>query len=128
MATADGYIHEIKSLRKEIKRLNDHMRTLRDQKNITEGRLYQYMKKNGIEKLDGITINSIRPRSEHLPRKKKSEKRRDAVELFQQIGVSDPEALWAEFQATQKYQGQEESSQSQVQKSNGKGYDHYLGF
>nr|QBK85424.1 MAG: uncharacterized protein LCMAC101_00110 [Marseillevirus LCMAC101] len=126
MSTADGYVHEIKSLRKEIKRLNEHMKTLRDQKNLAEDRLYQYMKKNGIEKLDGVTIGSIKPRSEHLPRKKKSEKKRDAVELFEQIGVSDPEGLWTEFQATQRYQDREEVPHSQ--KSKGKGYDPYLGF
>jgi len=126
MSTPNGYVHEILSLRKEIKRLNEHMKTLRDQKNLTEGRLYQYMNKNGIEKLDGITINSIKPRSEHLPRKKKSEKKRDAVELFQQIGVSDPEGLWTEFQATQRYQDREEVPQGK--KTNGKGYDPYLGF
>ena len=124
---SDGYVHEIKSLRKEIKRLNGSLKVLRDQKNLTEGRLYQYMKKNGIEKLDGITINSIRPHSEQLPRKKKSEKKRDAVELFQQIGVSDPEGLWVEFQATQKYQDQEDVP-GKAQTTNGKGYDPFLGF
>jgi hypothetical protein len=92
-----------------------------------EGRLYQYMKKNGVEKLDGITINSIKPRSEQLPRKKKSEKKRDAVELFEQIGVSDPEGLWMEYQATQRYQDREEVPEGS-QKSKGKGYDPYLGF
>lgn len=124
---SDGYVHEIKSLRKEIKRLNGSLKVLRDQKNLTEGRLYQYMKKNGIERLDGITINSIRPHSEQLPRKKKAEKKRDAVELFQQIGVSDPEGLWVEFQATQRYQDQEEIP-GKTQTTNGKGYDPFLGF
>ena len=127
MATSDGYVHEIKSLRKEIKRINGSLKVLRDQKNLAEGRLYQYMKKNGIEKADGITINSIRPHSEQLPRKKKSEKKRDAVELFQQIGVSDPEALWVEFQATQKYQNPDDIPEK-AQQSNGKKYDPYLGF
>ncbi len=124
---SDGYVREIKSLRKEIKRLNGSLKVLRDQKNLAECHLYQYMKKNGIEKLDGITINSIRPRDEQLPRKKKSEKKRDAVELFQQIGVSDPEGLWVEFQATQRYQDSDEVPE-RTQKTNGKGYDPYLGF
>jgi len=124
---SDGYVHEIKSLRNEIKRLNASLKVLRDQKNLAEGRLYQYMKKNGVEKLDGITINSIKPRSEQLPRKKKSEKKRDAVELFQQIGVSDPEALWADFQATQRYSAGEDVPEKS-QKTNGKGYDPYLGY
>jgi hypothetical protein len=124
---SDGYVHEIKSLRKEIKRLNASLKLLRDQKNLTEGRLYQYMKKNGVEKLDGITINSIKPRSEQLPRKKKSEKKKDAVELFQQIGVTDPEALWVEFQATQRYQNPDEVSEK-APAGSGKGYDPFLGF
>ena len=124
---SDGYVHEIKSLRKEIKRLNGSLKVLRDQKNLAECRLYQYMKKNGIEKLDGITINSIKPRDEQLPRKKKSEKKRDAVELFQQIGVTDPEGLWIEFQATQKYHDQEDAPEK-TQNTNRKGYDPYLGF
>ena len=122
MATSDGYIHEIKSLRKEIKRLNGNLKGLRDQKTLAEDRLYKYMKQNGIDKLDGITISSIKPQSERLPRKKKSEKKRDGVELFKEIGVADPEGLWIDFQATQRYQGQDET-----QKSN-KGYDPYLGF
>lgn len=124
---SDGYIREIKSLRKEIKRLNGNLKVLRDQKTVVEGHLYRYMKKNGIEKIDGITINSIKPREERLPRKKKSEKKRDAIELFQEIGVNDPEALWLEFQATQRYQNPEEVS-DRSQKGKGKGYDPYLGF
>ena len=124
---SDSYIREIKSLRKEIKRLNGSLKVLRDQKTVVEGHLYRYMKKNGIEKIDGITINSIKPREERLPRKKKSEKKRDAIELFQEIGVSDPEQLWLEFQATQRYQNPDEVS-DRSQKGNGKGYDPYLGF
>jgi hypothetical protein len=124
---SDGYVREIKSLRKEIKRLNGNLKLLRDQKNLVEGHLYQYMKKNGIEKIDGITINSIKPREERLPRKKKSEKKRDAIGLFQDIGVNDPEALWLEFQATQRYQNPDEVSEKS-QKGSGKGYDPYLGF
>jgi len=124
---SDGYVREIKSLRKEIKRLNGSLKLLRDQKNLAEGRLYNHMKKNGIEKTDGITIKSIIPREEKLPRKKKSEKKRDAIELFQEIGVSDPEALWVEFQSTQRYQNQDEVSETS-QKGSGKGYDPYLGF
>ena len=129
MSSPEGYIREIKSLRKEIKRMNDHLKALRDQKKIAEDRLYRYMKKNDIEKLDGVTIKSIKSQNEKIPRKKKSEKKRDAIELFKEIGAADPERFWIDFQATQRYQKNEECTEISSNNTHSKkDYDPYLGF
>lgn len=129
MASPSGYVYEIKSLRKEIKRLNDHLSVLRSQKRTAEGRLYNYMVKNNLNKYEGITLGSIKPNSEKFPRKRKSDKKRDAIQLFRDTGINDPETFWNQFLETQRY-STEESSNSSSKNDNPRngGYDEYLGF
>ncbi len=100
MSRADAYVREIQSLKAEIKRLNAHVKRLRDQKKEKEGHLYKYMVKNNLEKHNGITIKSIRPK-EKIQRKTPTQKKEDAIKLFRNIGIPRPENFWLEFQDTQ---------------------------
>lgn len=133
MSNPDAYVREISSLDNEIKRLNGKLRTLRDQKKTKQDLLYKYMIKNRIEKYNGITAKSIRPR-EHRPRKPESEKKSDAIDLFTQIGVENPEELYKEFKLTQKYQSTDDvpesshESKSKTKKKKEEEYDPFLGF
>jgi hypothetical protein len=131
MSNPDAYVREISSLDDEIKRLNGKLRTLREQKKTKQDLLYKYMMKNRIEKYSGITAKSIRPR-EQRPRKPESQKKSDAIDLFTQIGVENPEELYKEFKLTQKYQTADDipgsSHEPKTKKKKDEEYDPFLGF
>lgn len=96
------------------------------------------MTEHELEKYEGVTINSIRP-SDIRRRKPEKEKKRDAIELFRNIGIGDPEEFYVEFKATQKSvpvtEGEEnpyEIHSSPKKRRRNKGekqdYDPFLGF
>lgn len=122
----DSYVKEIQSIKEELKRINSHAKKLREQKKAAEKRLYQYMKNNDLPKYEGITIKSITPK-EAKPRKPAKAKKSDAINLFYQIGVPDPESFWDEFQQTQRYE-EGESPPPKPKKKTKKEYDPFLGY
>ena len=101
MSNPDAYVREIKSLSNEIKRSNERLNTLRKQRKSKQLLLFKYMEEHNLEKYEGITINSIRPRGP-IKRKPEVEKRKDAVELFRQVGIGNPEEFYIEFKNTQR--------------------------
>ena len=132
MNRADSYAREITSLDQEIKRLNAHLRGLRQQRKAAQERLYNHMNRNNLQKVGKITMRRVAPRKK-TPRKPESIKRQDAIKLFKNIGVPQPEQFWREFKETQKYSTTEinegaEKHQNAPRKTNpNKGYDPYLG-
>jgi len=142
MSNPEAYVREIKSLNDEFKRSNDRLKSLREQRKFKQTLLYKYMVEHNLEKYEGITINSIRPR-DPIKRKPEAIKRKDAIELFRQAGINNPEDFYAEFKITQKGVppddgGEDEdddvlhisSGQSRSSKKKGKNesYDPFLGF
>ena len=107
MSNPDSYVREIDSLTTEIKRLNERLKQLRKQKKGTEGHLYNYMTRQNIEKYGNVTRKSITPR-EKKSRKPDTVKRQDAIALFREVGIPNPEEFWEEFKSTQKYESEEE--------------------
>lgn len=100
-STADSYVRQIKELDSALKRLNIQTKEIRRKKKEAETRLYMWMVKNNVEKHGNVTLKKIAPRSASK-RKPAKQKKADALSLFTQIGVNDPEQLWEEFQMTQK--------------------------
>lgn len=129
MSRPNAYVREIKSLNAEIKRLNTRLRKLRAQRKEKQTLLHGYMEKNNLQKYEGITIKSIRPRSS-IPRKPEIAKKNDAIDLFREVGIPNPEAFYAEFKTTQKYVSGEEPPPSEPKRKTKKknGYDPFLGF
>lgn len=129
MSNPNAYIKEIDSLTFEIKRLNTVLKKLRKQKRAAQTHLYNYMVRNKIEKYGGHTIKSVCPRQSR-PRKSKSAKKADAIELFRQVGIVDPEKFFTEFNATQKYGENEPLLSREPTKRflSTKKYDPFLGF
>lgn len=140
MSNPEAYVKEIKSLTGEIKRSNDRLNKLREQRKKKQSLLYKYMSERDIEKYEGITINSIRPR-DVMRRKPEAEKRKDAIELFRQAGIPNPEEFYLEFKSTQKAapkDGDEDESEDELViptksrskkgKKDEKKYDPFLGF
>jgi len=102
MSTGEGYVRQIKDIDSALKRLNEQTKGLRLQRSQAKQRLYQWMKARGREEYEGYHIDKIAPKPK-APRKKAKEKKDDALRLFKDIGVDDPEELWSAFQNTQKY-------------------------
>lgn len=100
MSNPTAYITEINSLKKELKRSNAHVLRLRKQKRRAEDLLYDYMVKRELTEFGGVKISKIEPKN--TVRKKKRDKKRDALDLFSKVGIDDPETFWDMFQTTQK--------------------------
>lgn len=131
MAFPTSYVKEIESLKKEIKRLNSHLKSLRQQRKQSEKHLYNYMVANNLESYEGITAKSIKPKA--IQRKPLSQKKSDAIKLFRDSGIEDAEKFWDEFQATQRYNNENtENIESEPRKSRPKkkkdDFDPLLGF
>lgn len=103
-------LNEIQDIAKEIKRMNLYLKTLRIRKKSLEGELYKFMHRENISVLQGIKREKIKP--EAVKRKKKSEKKRDAIELFRNIGIDDPEEFYRQFEITQKAEKIEEQREN----------------
>lgn len=101
--TSDSYVREIKSIDEEIKRVNAHLKRLREQKNQAKSRLYTYMKKSNTVKCQNISIKSVAPRVKkvRVPKKTEAQKRKDAILFFEKVGVPDPKDFYEEFAQTQ---------------------------
>jgi len=94
-----GAIHELQSIRKEVKRLNKILKSLREREKPLKVVVYDHLVKTNQTKLGEITLRSVT-----LPTKRKTvkEKRMDAYVFFQEQGIDDIDGFWREFQRTQK--------------------------
>ena len=99
----DKYAKSLDLINKELKRLNSEKKKLYIEKKKIEKTLYENMKYNNIEKFQGYKRDKLQPiTKDKIIRKKKTEKEKDAIKLFYQIGIPDPENFYKEFQMTQK--------------------------
>ena len=100
--SGDSYVRQVQSIDESLTRLNHKVKELRKKKKEAEERLYVWMQRNGHEKYDKYTIQKLQPKPKSK-RKPKKEKRQDAIKLFSDIGIDDPESFLQEFERTQKY-------------------------
>lgn len=98
-SSANSFVNEYTSLEKEIKRLNHHVKTLREQKKKVASNLYKYMVSRALSEVGGIPLKKVTP-----PKKRKTEqeKRKEAIELFAREGVDLPDVLYDKLKQTQK--------------------------
>jgi len=99
--SADAYVSKIKTLDETIKRYNKLLKKLREQKKESQGHLYAYMVRRSLDEYKGIKLAKIAPKEAPI-RKKQKDKKNDAIQLFNEIGIPDPEGFWHDFQETQK--------------------------
>lgn len=96
-----SYVHEIASIDLELKRLRGVIKELTAQRARATTHLHQYMIRNQLEEVGGIKATKVAPKPKVIRRKPK-EKKEDAIRLFMEIGINDPETFWDDFQRTQK--------------------------
>jgi len=129
--SAESYTNEIKSLDAEIKRLNDHIKRLRLQRKTANENLYKYMIRHNLQKIgDGkqaITLSKCAPPKPRTRVKPKRERHEQAIELFREVGIPDPEEFYLQFEATQKNVSGEAKEQP-IRKPTKNDVDFMLGF
>lgn len=96
-----SYVNEIKSIDAELKRLRERSSKLREQKQKAQSALYFFMKNNRHETYEGFKIDALAPKPKKS-RKSAKQKKADAIVLFQETGIPDPENFWNSLQSTQK--------------------------
>lgn len=135
--SAESYLREISSIDIELKRLSALSKSLREQKRRAQNNLHQYMVSHGLEKVgDGknaITIKKCAPPQPRRKVKPKKERKADAIELFRDVGIPNPEEFYEQWESTQKSTqnpNDEEDGGAQRPKSKGKkdDFDDALGF
>lgn len=96
-----GTVRSLKDVTDALKRQNKSVKDLRERKKKYETELLEWMDKMGVQEYEGIKREKLCP--QRKPRKKASDKDKDAIALFEKVGITDPYTLLAEFKKTQKY-------------------------
>lgn len=147
MKSYEGYLYELGTIDTELKRINDHAKNLRLQRTRVLGALYRYMCANNLDKVSNgrkdITLKQCTPREKKSGgTKPKKQKKQDAIELFRDAGIPNPERFYEEFEGTQKKNNTNTNESSSTnpsytddifgapskKKKGGGGYDSQLGF
>ena len=98
------YSAELRAVELQLTELNTKVKNARARKKELQYKLYDYMKKNKVEEIEGYSIDKIKPRTPKPKEKKKpkTQQRKDAIALFRQVGILNPESLYDEFEMTTK--------------------------
>lgn len=90
-------LEELHAITIEIKRLSESLRKLRASKQVVEQRLSEYLRKEEIpalkDRAKGVVI-VLDKRVKKVYEKPKKEREREAIELLENEGISDPKSLY----------------------------------
>ena len=93
MSTGKTYVGKIKSIDDAMKRLNAQIKTLRIEKKNTEQNLYKWMQRHQLETYETYSTNKLAPKPK-MKRKKESEKKQEASQIFTEMGIADVETAY----------------------------------
>jgi hypothetical protein len=122
MRSYEGYLYELNTIDTELKRINEHAKNLRLQRTRVLGALYRYMCSNNLDKVSygkkDITLKQCTPREKRGPTISKKEKKKNALELYREVGIPDPERFYKDFENTQKAQRMTNTNESSSTNNN----------
>lgn len=101
MSSGERYVKQLADIDATLKRLNSKTTELRKKKKEVQTHLHTWMVRHNHDKFEGYSVEKIAPKAKPK-RKPASKKKQDALVLFQQVGIDDPERFWEEFTRTQK--------------------------
>lgn len=92
------YTKELRLTLAQLKDANKKVNDLRKRRRKLEEQLVKYMEQHHITRVEEFEIDKLRykPKAPPKPKKHERDKRRDATELFRQIGIINPEKLYEE--------------------------------
>jgi hypothetical protein len=94
---AESNAKQITSINKELDQLKKRQKELRNLKRKMEKELFDYMTKNNEKKILGVKMYEIKPK-DRIERKGEKAKKKDAISLFKQTGIPDPNLFWTDLQ------------------------------
>lgn len=97
----DSIIRNLNGLNNTIKRYSSMIKDLKVKKKDFEGKLFQTMTRKGLNEYNGYKLEKLNHKQK-IPRKKNADKKADALKLFREVGIDNPELFWTAFQDTQK--------------------------
>ena len=127
MSNPQAYVSELKIIEGEMKRMNAHLKNLRERKKEVSAHLYSYMNERGMEQYGGFSLSKVKPKNARR-RKKESEKKEAAIQLFRQAGISNPENFYGQFKESQSYTADGYVPPKRQPKKKKDAYDDLLGF
>lgn len=132
MRSGEQYLIEINNIDNELKRINEHAKRLRAQKTKTMNGLHQYMLSNNLEQVSygnkTFSIKKCEPKT-RTKSKPKKQKKADAIQLFREVGIPNPEQFYEELESSQKVQSTNDNTPKPSKKKGKKNeVDPYLGF
>ena len=111
---AERYLYEIGKIEAEVKRTNDRLKGLKEQRTILFTALHTKMVEQNLESVgegkNKITLKKCAPKKPRAKVKPKSERREAAISLFRETGIADPRGFLERYEQTQKTQRKLEPS------------------
>lgn len=108
MASGESYARQLRDLSVSLDRLNKQVKDIKKKQLAAKTFLSLWMERNNLEVYQGFKLSKIKPKPK-IPRKPAKEKERDALRLFNEVGIPDPTDFWTRLQATQKLRLEEEN-------------------
>lgn len=100
-SSGERYVKQLADLDATLRRLNSKTSELRKKKKEVQTHLHAWMVRHHHDMYEGYSVEKISPKAKSK-RKPAKAKKQDALALFQQVGIDDPERFWEEFTKTQK--------------------------
>lgn len=97
----EEYIKELKSITKEISRVNNELKKLRKLKLEETENLVQYMRDTGINEYKEYKLEKLIPKKRNKAKKIK-DRRIDGIAYFRDLGAPEPEISYMRLMETQK--------------------------
>jgi hypothetical protein len=132
MRSEEQYLIEINNIDNELRRINEHAKSLRAQKAKTMNGLHQYMLSNNLEQVSygkkTFSIKKCEPKT-RTKSKPKKQKKADTIQMFRDVGIPNPGQFYEELESIQKVQSTDDNTPKPSRKKGKKNeVDPYLGF
>ena len=132
MRSEEQYLIEINNIDNELRRINEHAKSLRVQKAKTMNGLHQYMLSNNLEQVSygkkTFSIKKCEPKT-RTKSKPKKQKKADTIQMFRDVGIPNPGQFYEELESIQKVQSTDDNTPKPSRKKGKKNeVDPYLGF
>jgi hypothetical protein len=97
-------VRELDSIKAEIKRTNDHVKTLRTRAKVIEGDIKEYLESTNQEGIKFKNQSFVIEHSVRCERKGKKDKEEETIRLLKNMGISDTGTAYSKLMAVQKGQ------------------------
>jgi hypothetical protein len=102
-----GYMRELKNIYAETKRINNHLKTIRERRQQVENRILAYLEEVDEPGIMYEDITVLRHKKVQRQRKPVAMKRENIIQLLENKGVHNADRVFNEIQETMKGDAEE---------------------